>query len=406
MTCFKLPKTSCDKLSSAMANFWWNSEEYKKKIHWLSWDKLCIPKDAGGLGFKDIQLFNQALLAKQAWRLIQFPNCLMAITLKSRYFVHCSFLDAKLGVRPSFAWRSILHSRDLLVKGLRYRIRDGNSIKIWTFPWIKDITMRAPLLKNIIVDIDQMVGSLIDHSSRSWNRSKLDDLFFQRDSNLILKIKPVTDSADFWSWEHNHSGDYSVKSGYWLACEYYNKETLSFARLLPSINCLKDQIWLLQTAPKIKSFLWKVLSGALPVAVKFASRGMKVDTRCQSCGFEGESANHILFMCPVARQVWALSKFPSPPTGFDLESIYQNIHYLLDTSKNNKVPLSISRIFPWTLWLLWKNRNKLIFDGVRFQGVDTMAKIHDVSIQWFTCVEYGIPSLLNGSSPLSQSQCS
>lgn len=35
------------------------------------------------------------------------------------------------------------------------------------------------------------------------------------------------------------------------------------------------------------------------------ARGMKVDARCQRCGFEGESINHVLFTCPAARRIWA-----------------------------------------------------------------------------------------------------
>ena len=50
MSVFKLPKTLIASLHSAMANFWWFSEEHKRKIHWLSWDKLCLPKEQGEWG--------------------------------------------------------------------------------------------------------------------------------------------------------------------------------------------------------------------------------------------------------------------------------------------------------------------------------------------------------------------
>lgn len=92
MSCFKLPVTTCKKLTSAMSSFWWNTMENKKKIHWIGWEMLCIPKHDGGLGFKDIHAFNQALLAKQARRLILFPNSLMARFLNSRYYPSISAL--------------------------------------------------------------------------------------------------------------------------------------------------------------------------------------------------------------------------------------------------------------------------------------------------------------------------
>ncbi|XP_010436306.1 PREDICTED: uncharacterized protein LOC104720031 [Camelina sativa] len=48
MSCFKLPKKTCENLESAMADFWWNSGEHSRKIHWQSWERLCLAKEYGG----------------------------------------------------------------------------------------------------------------------------------------------------------------------------------------------------------------------------------------------------------------------------------------------------------------------------------------------------------------------
>jgi hypothetical protein len=58
----------------------------ERKVHWIAWENLLKPKSYEGIDFRDMRLFNQTLLAHQAWRLIQFPNSLSAQLLKAKYY--------------------------------------------------------------------------------------------------------------------------------------------------------------------------------------------------------------------------------------------------------------------------------------------------------------------------------
>ena len=69
MNCFKISDSLCDELMRMIRNFWWGQKKEEKKIAWLSWEKMCEPKCDGGMGFKNLKLFNKALLAEQGWHL-------------------------------------------------------------------------------------------------------------------------------------------------------------------------------------------------------------------------------------------------------------------------------------------------------------------------------------------------
>lgn len=67
----------------------------------MSWNDLCKPKSSGGLGFRDLGIFNYALLAKQVWGLMINGNSLCARILKAKYFSNCDVLDSCLGPAPN-----------------------------------------------------------------------------------------------------------------------------------------------------------------------------------------------------------------------------------------------------------------------------------------------------------------
>ena len=119
MSCFKLPEVLCDELHSLCANFWWGSSRVRKAIHWVSWDKLCVSKALGGMGFRNLKMFNQAMLAKVGWRIIDNPGSLLSRVLKGKYFPNCDFLDAGVKRSGSFVWRSLRWGRVFLARGIR-----------------------------------------------------------------------------------------------------------------------------------------------------------------------------------------------------------------------------------------------------------------------------------------------
>jgi hypothetical protein len=123
-----------------------------------------MPKHLGGMGFRDIELFNLALLAKQAWRILQDPASLSAHILKALYYPQGDFLSATLGSTPSWIWRSLLDGREVLQQGLIRRIGSSETTSIWSMDWLPTDSMRQPVPSSA-QHPPHLVSELINHTS-------------------------------------------------------------------------------------------------------------------------------------------------------------------------------------------------------------------------------------------------
>jgi len=53
-----------NKIISIQRRFLWEWRSEKRPISWVSWETKCKSWEEGGLGIKDVRMFNNALLAK------------------------------------------------------------------------------------------------------------------------------------------------------------------------------------------------------------------------------------------------------------------------------------------------------------------------------------------------------
>lgn len=161
MSCFLLPKHFCNELNKLIASFLWNGDEGERKLHWWSWERLCIPKCEGRLGFRNIFAFNLGMLAKQGWKLLIEPNSLISKVLKAKYYPNVSFMDAPIQLNVSYTWNSICAARKVVDLGSYWLVGRGQSIRIWEDPWIPTTSTFRPFSPKLegcsLMTVDELV---------------------------------------------------------------------------------------------------------------------------------------------------------------------------------------------------------------------------------------------------------
>lgn len=350
MSLFQIPKKLCEEISRGFTRFWWGSSKDNKKIHWKSWSHLCLPKELGGLNFRDPVGFNKALIAKQVWRIINKPISLVSRLLKSIYFPNSSIVQAKQGSNPSVLWKSFIWGREVLQLGLRSKVGNGVNIKAFKDPWLPRLSTFKPILTN--PDFSGLTVAELMKEEGGWN-SDLLNFLFNKDDILLIKKLPINKSVeDRWIWHFDKKGLYSVKSGYKAFMNAKIKECHSRDNMMGEVwKKLRN----LRVPNKIKHFCWKALNDTLPTNVNLLNRRIDLSPICPQCLCCPEFTDHALVSCSRANSIW---KIITPSLVFTQS--FNNSFKDRWISLNSSCKKEELEIFSIGCWALWNDRNNII----------------------------------------------
>ncbi|XP_004310201.1 PREDICTED: uncharacterized protein LOC101298860 [Fragaria vesca subsp. vesca] len=365
MSVLEVLKHICNEMHRCMAEFWWGDSDRGRKIHWVAWDKMCAPKNEGGLGFRNMELFNQALLAKKGWRIINSLDSLVTRTLKAKYFPSGHFLKAEMGSDASYVWRSLLKGRDLLRKGIRYHVGNGESISVWHDPWIlRPCTFKT--YSTVMEGLEDLkVADLIDPDTRVWMVDWLNELFFEDEVEVIsLSFRNPDDQL---IWHYDKHGLYTVRRGYYTArCALVSQQQASTSA--PRNSCDKwKAVWKVKVQPKIKCFIWRLLKDSSSTRSALAHRIALEDQSCLFCRCAQETSMHVFKDCQVIACMWLCSPLGLRARNQEANSKSDWFEIMMETLQKSQL-----EVFVMLLWAIWTGRNNILWKEAQFDPAHTV----------------------------------
>ena len=184
------------------------------------------------MGFKEIENFNDALLAKQVWRLINNTDSLCHQVFNARFFPDCSIFYAKDSSTGSYAWKSIIGARDVIRKGMVWRIGTGEAVRIKEDRWLPGRANCSVISPLPSMAPEVKVSSLIDPDKVAWRTEVVQQLFMPHEADIILGIPlSIHRPDDCIIWAHTPSGMFTTCSAYKMLVSCDNSSSVGGSNL-------------------------------------------------------------------------------------------------------------------------------------------------------------------------------
>lgn len=111
---FVLPKKIIKEIETKCRIFLWTGQDSPSKKALISWDKVCLPKKAGGLNIVDVGVWNKAATLKILWNIAQKSDSLWVKWCHVYFFKHKDIWEVRIPSKCSWNMKRILKYREMI----------------------------------------------------------------------------------------------------------------------------------------------------------------------------------------------------------------------------------------------------------------------------------------------------
>jgi hypothetical protein len=384
LSLFPMPVRVANRLDKIQKDFLWGGIGDEKKFHLVSWKKICTPLYAGGLGVHNLIQFNRALLGKWLWRYGREREALWRLVIDAKFqSIEGGWCSKEvLGSFGVGVWKHIRRGWEDFRNFVRFEVGSGANISFWHDRWCGDSSLKQcfPALFCIVRNKDAMVAEnlvvlngvvqwnvLFTRHIQDWEMDMVLSLFDRLYSTSIRHGE-----GDRLVWNPSKKGLFEVNSFYVELCRKDG----------PSLPFPWKNIWRVKAPTRVAFFVWSAALGKILTHDNLRKRNVIVMEWCCLCKKSGESIDHLLLHCEVARALWSyvLNLF-----GVEWVMPHSVLELLISwgAAIGSRHAKEVWRLAPLCLlWCIWRERNARLFEDVETPMVELRKRLLNTLYSW------------------------
>jgi hypothetical protein len=352
MCAIKVHNKNLEHVQKVSRQFLWHGKEIQKQGKCLvSWDKVCLPKKAGGLGVLDLRKQNKALQIKNLYKFYNNQDIPWVKLIWQAYYQYGAVPITSTS-RGSFWWRDCIALIPEFKQFTTCAPGNGKSIMLWDDKW-QDTILKHKFPHLFSFTKNRNINILDAYNAAHEN---IFGMF-----NLPLSLI-AAQQCDELSQELNnlHLDDLSVNDKWkfaWGGNKYSTQKVYMALVNAPVAPAPFRWIWKSACLPKHKFFFWLLIQDRLNTKMHMVKKNFFVGSQyCVLCNEDAqENMIHLFFQCDFSQNFWWR-------LGEEWNTELEVIDMIMDTKRR-----SVNNFFNEAMiagcWSIWNHRNSIIFDG-------------------------------------------
>lgn len=361
---FILPKACINQINSMCSAYLWKGSLDGRHVARVAWETITSPKAEGGLGLKDIRIWNKSCTFKLLWMLFFKTDSVWVAWIQDNVIKDSCLWELKEKQTHTWLFKKLLRLRAEATQWIRIIPGNGYSISFWRSPW----SSFGPLLQRIGSHGPRQTGIPLSSSlstlwnGSSWILSPARSLMMEQ-VHIHLSTITLSSSPDHPVW--NSTGIGANNNNKFIISEIYD----SIRESRPKVPWNKA-VWFSNGIPKHKTMTWLFLLNRCPTPDRLLSWDLQTDPSCLLCKNHPESRNHIFFGCSFMRSIWRPLSTKIGLTS-PSESWEDTTRAIINFTGSTHHIFLIRIAWQLVIYETWRERNHRLHRG-SFKGPDSL----------------------------------
>ncbi|KAJ9535293.1 hypothetical protein OSB04_un001605 [Centaurea solstitialis] len=368
---FLLPVSVIKEVEKLLRSFLWNGGEAVNGKAKVAWKVVCLPRDKGGLGVRDLRKWNKILLTKQVWKIVgNHENLWVKWVHEYRLKGRC-FWDVGSVFDASWFWIKMVRFREAYRNQICHILGDGRTTYLWSDNWHSSGPLSSFVTKRDVymagLEWNMKVCDIVVDGIWMWPPN-----IWSKAGHVLQLFQPALKEGvrDRIQWRS--------KEGSMVDCIVSNmwKDLYIDHPVVPWFKL----IWFSQGIPRHAFFLWLAARERLRTLDRLGAWNISEDKVCVLCKNGFESHSHLFVECCYSRELWRCLEGVSGIYNLilgsfgDIRSWAELVEELSKYNYGRSIWSVVHRlVFAAGVYFLWQERNNRRY-GENHRSVVVLAR--------------------------------